>query len=130
MDRFDGIGGENHHVGSFSGFDCAGFLVDAHYAGWNNCGCLNCFHRRESGLNVKLDFAMQAVSGDGLVSPGDDGDACAMKRSDDLYMLFEDLLDDFGSGEGGLLMESCSASSGATFATPGSKPAKGFAKWR
>src|SRR6202050_5528370 len=61
VDGFQRIAVENDHIGSLARFHCADVLVEPHHAGWHNrCG-LNRFHRRESGLDVELDFAVQAV---------------------------------------------------------------------
>ena len=58
-------------------------LIEPHHAGRNNCCGLNRFHRRESRLDVQLDFAVQAVAWNRLVRSGDDRNARFMQRADD-----------------------------------------------
>src|SRR5271156_1207923 len=95
---FQRIGVEDDHIGALARFHGTDFLVEPHHARRHDrCG-LNCFHRRESRLNVQLDLAVEAVAGNGLIRSGDNRNAGPMQRADDCKFFRKNSFVDFRLG--------------------------------
>src|SRR5271170_272762 len=80
---FERIAVENDQIGALARFHGANFLVQPHDACRHDRRGLNCFHRGESRLNVQLDLAVQAVTGNCLIRSSDNRNAGLMQRADD-----------------------------------------------
>ena len=72
VNGFERIPIENNQVSALTFFDRADFLINTHHTRRHNRRGLNRFHGCESGLDVQLDLAVQAVPWNRLVRSGDD----------------------------------------------------------
>src|SRR5437879_2292879 len=87
---------DQDQVGALSGFDRAQFLVEAHDAGRHRCRCLDRFQGSESRLHVEFELAIEAVSRNGLICAGYDGNSGPMQAADDCHFLLEDFFSHLG----------------------------------
>jgi hypothetical protein len=91
---------DQDQVPSLALLDRPGLFFEMHGPGRDDGGGLYGFHWSESRLRIQLDFAMQAVAGDGLVGAGNDWNPCAMQRTYNRDLLVEDSVPEFGALRG------------------------------
>ena len=88
---------QHDHVGALAFFNRAELGVQLHGARGHDGRRLQRLQRRESGLDVQLDLAMNAVPGNPFVGTGHDRHAGIVKRFDDAQAALE-----AGAGRGGV----------------------------